>query len=286
MKNQVIRPLLMASFGLLALTACQKDTVSVQESTDSETITTEGYYTSTPVKSLKATYHGMDVELLQLTNGKFLYDGDIVLERTDFTLPGEPVTNGVYSGGTWGSRTVYWKYAPGVSQALKDRWTGAIAAWKNDLNFQFKAATNNTPDYIEVQENSDRSAYSSSIGKKGGKQVISLDPAYFGTGNMIHEIGHAVGLIHEQKRPDRDQYIIVNYSNIKDDWKSQYNKCSSCTANGTFDFGSIMLYGAKASSDIVLNTSIPAMTKLDGTTWTAQRTKLSTGDKAAIEAKY
>ena len=33
---------------------------------------------------------------------------------------------------------------------------------------------------------------------------------------MAHEIGHALGLIHENQRLDRDQYVTVKAENIED----------------------------------------------------------------------
>lgn len=269
----------------LGFASCEKNEV-VGTQPEATANIDEIYNAKSSGNLINAVYNGNDVKLLEIENGKYLYDGDVVLERNDFSLPGEINGKGVYSGGNWPSRTVRWRYDSGVSTDLRNKWASATTAWENDLGFTFTQITSNSGDYILVQQNSNGSAYSTSIGRRGGQQIISVDPRSFSSGTVIHEIGHAVGLIHEQKRPDRNTYITINYSNIRPNWKSQYDACSGCTSNGTFDFSSIMLYGARASSTVVFDTNIPAMTKKDGSTWTPNRTFLSNGDKAAIEAKY
>lgn len=54
---------------------------------------------------------------------------------------------------------------------------------------------------------------SDSVGRAGGQQGVWADYQMTGsdiTNTLLHEIGHAVGLIHEHQRPDRDAFITSN----------------------------------------------------------------------------
>lgn len=49
-------------------------------------------------------------------------------------------------------------------------------------------------------------------------QTVSLDSGCLSgglPGTAIHELLHALGFFHEQSRTDRDDYVIINYSNIQ-----------------------------------------------------------------------
>lgn len=59
------------------------------------------------------------------------------------------------------------------------------------------------------------SSCASYVGCQGGEQ-----PVYFSStcsvGNLCHEIMHALGMYHEHNRQDRDQYITIEWDNIKE----------------------------------------------------------------------
>ena len=59
---------------------------------------------------------------------------------------------------------------------------------------------------------------SSYVGRIGGKQEITVGNKKHRCklGNIIHEIGHAVGFFHEQSRPDRDDFVKIVKENIKE----------------------------------------------------------------------
>lgn len=56
----------------------------------------------------------------------------------------------------------------------------------------------------------------SNVGRAGGAQTISLDTGCVFINLVIHELMHCAGFFHEQCRTDRDDYVVINWSNIQE----------------------------------------------------------------------
>ena len=126
---------------------------------------------------------------------------------------------------------------------------------------------------------------STKAGRQGGVQEIGCDlnSPGFGKGSILHEMGHAVGLCHEHTRNDRDQWVKIDFSNVKSNKKSQYKKRDDAKDFGKYDYGSIMHYPERgnfaidASKDVIL---VPDNVSI------GQRAKLSSGDIDTLTQMY
>jgi hypothetical protein len=121
---------------------------------------------------------------------------------------------------------------------------------------------NNKKDGI-VFELTDTHCYSY-LGKVGGFQPIFLSPECRAT-QIIHEILHAVGFVHEQARIDRDSFVKINWDNIDAEYLLQFMMVpkSHMRLSGLseFNFQSIMLYDSTAFSRDNLKLTIEPIDK-------------------------
>uniref|UniRef100_A0A0K0FQ30 Metalloendopeptidase n=1 Tax=Strongyloides venezuelensis TaxID=75913 RepID=A0A0K0FQ30_STRVS len=80
--------------------------------------------------------------------------------------------------------------------------------------------------------------------KKPQDIYLSMD-CYGYKAYILHEIGHALGLIHEQSRSDRDKYVNINLDNVEEGNRNNFMKFNFTTNKNystSYDYGSLMHY--------------------------------------------
>ena len=176
----------------------------------------------------------------------------------------------------WPSKTIPYLLAPGF--VGPERIAEAIKHWHEKTKIRFIERTTEA-DYVEFINGG--GCYSA-VGRQGGRQEISLGTGCT-TGNAIHEMGHTVGLWHEQSREDRSQFIELHMENCLAGYEHNFDQhITDGDDLGAYDYGSIMHYPANAFSKNGQSTIIP---KLAGVS-IGQRLGLSAGDIAAVELMY
>ena len=137
-------------------------------------------------------------------NGDMLFEGDIIVPA-DF-LTREPPTLP-----TCGRTASYlMNLIPNVSEDQKHKMWEAMNEWESFANVHFLIHSNET-NYVHIQ---DSSKNDSSVGMQGRQQFINISD-WNVKSTMQHELAHALGLWHKQSRDDRNDYVDINWQNIR-----------------------------------------------------------------------
>lgn len=180
-------------------------------------------------------------------NGRNVYEGDIILEKVEpLADPNQIVIESV----TVAYRNLLWPKVGNVFQVpyiitngasslnsaiteFNNTFTGLIqfvprGTEVNFVNFNFTANPNGQCEAV--------------VGMAGGEQAIGGSSAC-STGTILHEMGHTIGLWHEQSRSDRDTYVDVMYNNIIKGSRINFDQLQDNAQNLTlYDYASVMHY--------------------------------------------
>ena len=161
----------------------------------------------------------------------------------------------------------------------------ALALWQQKTNVEFIELTSknrdNYPDYLSFIP-ANGTTCSSFVGRQKGGQAVNLSPRC-NSMNTAHEIGHALGLWHEQSRIDRDEYVLIVWENIDEDHRYNFDQhLTDGQDYGDYDYQSIMHYGPYNFSKNGKKTIIPLIDNVE----IGQRDHLSEKDISAINSMY
>lgn len=155
----------------------------------------------------------------------------------------------------WTDGVLPWVFDATANEEDKKTILAAMAELEKHTCVRFPKRTNE-PNYLTTIRdtpctNENGGIAASYVGMSGGKQPLFVGPGCFFANETshvavwVHELMHALGVMHTQTRPDRDDYITVHEENIQPNHTSNYEKCDEpdcSTFNTSYNCQSVMHY--------------------------------------------
>lgn len=223
------------------------------------------------------------------SRGTAIAESDIIMGASEdfFKSDNQRMTRGLSNnayGRIWPNGLVPYRISDQLSQETRRRVRDAVAHWNSfqAITLVERSSSNAGayPDFVDFVKD-DRCA--SWIGYQGNGAQSIYTGSNCSTGTIIHEIGHALGLLHEHTRSDRDQFVTIHWDRIDESMHINFEIMEGNIMLGSYDYASIMHYGEYFFS----NNGRPTIVPLQQTSAPiGQRIETSPGDRAAITELY
>ena len=152
----------------------------------------------------------------------------------------------------WPGATVYWQWAAGSNT------TGTVAGylftamldWTAMSPINFVQTTNPYGQgTLTITTNPAVKGAQPNCNSGVGAGNYNLNAGDCGSATaLMHELGHAIGFVHEQVRMDRNNYVIVNFCNSNSGDPAQCAIDQATLTQGLYDYSSIMEYPTQFNS--------------------------------------
>ena len=172
-----------------------------------------------------------------------------VLQASRDALAGSAGGGGVHSqlafdGGfhAWTTGTVYYAFSNNVSTIHQKIFLDGMNEWAMFANLHFSARTTQSNFVIIADAGTNQEGGDSAVGMIGGPQFIHIGSTSWNRPTICHEVGHTLGLIHEQSRSDRDSFVTILTNNIMPGQEGNFVKLTNSLNKTAYDFLSVMEY--------------------------------------------
>ncbi|BES97787.1 Astacin (Peptidase family M12A) [Nesidiocoris tenuis] len=214
-----------------------------------------------------------------------LYQGDILLpEGVDpkNALKIEPLL--------WPNGVVPYAFAKGFNKGDKSKILSAMRLIEMETCITFLPRTILDRTWIDIEQKKEAGCYSiigyRPLPHEGPLKFNLRAPECYEAGTIQHELLHVLGLLHEQARPDRDEFVDILWDNIDEAYHSDFTKASDTfvtTYDIPYDYDSVMHYPKWAFSK---NDKSTIVAKNDTERELGQRIGATNGDFEKIRRMY